>query len=91
MTNDFIVIRNLIPSHYKCEQREYGINCYSRIGFLDEKDFDIFFEKLKKHLGERFQEINCNVCTYYRDFTIYFEKEPLIEIRKRKLKNGKMD
>jgi hypothetical protein len=90
MTNDFFVINNLIPDHYKCVEKDHGIHCFSKIGFVKEKDFDIFFERIKKHLGDRFQEVYCNTCTYHIDFTIYFKKESLVKIRKRKL-NEKMD
>lgn len=39
----------------------------------DEKAWDVFFEDIKNHFGDRFQEVFHNTCFCHTDFTIYLK------------------
>jgi len=40
----------------------------------DKHEWGVFFIKIENHFGDRFQEVDHNVCYLHTDFTIYLKK-----------------
>lgn len=77
ISKDTEIVKNLLPKHYACEDRENGVHCYSDKGIHDineENYFDAFCYACKTIFGERFMEIYHQTCTHHKQFTVYLRK-----------------
>lgn len=84
---DIQYVKSIFPAHYTVEESKQlgNIHCYSSKGIChhidtdDEEHFSYIHNALKIHFGSRFQEIFLNVCSCYKDFTIYLKSIKLGE------------
>lgn len=70
-------MKTILPKHYKCEPRENGVHCKSKIGIddCDSEHFHYIFEAIKQKFGVRFMEVCHQTCTNHKEFTVYIKPE----------------
>lgn len=74
MKNETEIVKNLLPEHYTCEERENGVHCYSEKGISEsnkDEAFDMFMRALRVIFGERLIEVYHQTCTNHIKFTVY--------------------
>ena len=75
---DLQFVKSILPLHYNLREFPDCIRCVSRTG-IDDSNGDnewktTVMEPLRKHFGNRFQEVYHSTCTNHVDFTIYFKQ-----------------
>lgn len=78
MNEETEYVKTILPSHYKCTPRYYGVHCYSKTGIKDEKLWEHIFEAIKNKFKDKFLEVYHSTCTHHISFTIYLKEEKII-------------
>lgn len=79
---DVVLIGLLLPNNSRYNvslEDESAVRCTSNIGFSDDLDndieFDKFAENVRRLFGNRVSEFYHHTCTRHKDFMIYFKKQ----------------
>lgn len=73
---DWDFLTELLPQYtLRLNKNMTGIRCLSKTGISDATDQWVpVFQAIKKHFGQRFNEVNHTVCSDHLDFTIYIKR-----------------
>lgn len=69
--NPLTVMRNILPAHYTCEEKENGIHCYSEKGISE--GWDAVMLAVKNWFGDKFLEVYHKTCTNHLEFTVFLK------------------
>ena len=81
LEKDIEYVKSVLPDHYtvKESKQKGNIHCVSTKGIChhidcdDEEHWGYIHNAFKLHFRKRFSETFLNVCSCYRDFTIYLK------------------
>lgn len=79
LAKDISYMIQILPLHYICQASRHpnSVHCFSKKGIRKDVDaedteaWELIMEKIKKHFGSRFREVDHNVCFVHQDFTVY--------------------
>lgn len=80
---DLTFLKKALPDHYSIviSDDNESIRCWSKIGIKkaidseDEEHWSYILQSFKDYFGERFSEVNHNVCFLHTDFTIHLKRK----------------
>lgn len=81
--SDIQRVKAILPDHYEVKESKSpnAIHCISKIGIRkdgdaeDDEHWGYIMAAFKKNFGDRFKEVNHNVCFCHTDFVIYLKFE----------------
>lgn len=79
-------LEGLLPAHYTCELRDWGVHCHSRVGICDDhmsnqkfnpeidNHWMLIVKAIEQKFGDKLQEIFSQEPQFHSKFTVYLKQ-----------------